>query len=399
VKILHINSHNFGSTGSIMLGLAEEARSRGHRCVTASPPGRSMVPGLRDHWFIGTRLGRNLHLLAGEWTGLTGCFSLVDTWLFLRRAERFDPDVVHLHNLHNGYLNLPMVMAWLARRNRPVVWTLHDCWAFTGKCPYFDTIGCDRWRTGCHDCPQLSSYPRSRVDNTRRMWENKRRWFALPELMTLVTPSRWLADLVGRSFLKGHPLRVIPNGIDLDVFRPIPSSFRRDRGLEGKFMVLGVAFQWTRHKGLDVFEALARRLDDRFRIVLVGVDPETPVPEGVLALPRTLDRESLAKIYTAADVFVNPTREEVLGMVNLEALACGTPVVTFRTGGSPECVDETCGTVVDKDDTDAMERAIRRICGEGPYGPEACRRAAEKFDRKCRFGEYGRLYEEIADKI
>lgn len=398
MKILQINSYNFGSTGNIMADIARTARERGMECVTACPDGRSMrLRKLEDHRFIGTRLGRNLHIALAELTGLNGCFSTVDTWLFLRRVRKMKPDVIHLHNLHNCYINLPMLFRFLKRSSIPVVWTLHDCWAFTGKCPHFDMAGCDRWKTGCHHCPQLSDYPAARVDATERMWKWKRKWFTMPENMTIVTPSSWLADLARQSYLGKYPVRVIPNGTDLSVFQPVSGTFRRDHGLEDRYIVLGVAFDWGRRKGLDVFTELARRLDKRYQIVLVGTNEEINrrLPENVLSIHRTADPGELAQIYTAADVFVNPTREEVLGMVNIEALACGTPAVTFRTGGSPECLDESCGAVVEKDDIDALEAQIVRICTEKPYAREDCVRAARCFDKQARFGDYCRLYEEL----
>lgn len=393
MKILQINSYNFGSTGNIMVGIADTARARGMECVTACPDGRSMrVRQLEDHLFIGNRIGRNLHIALAERTGLNGCFSAVDTWLFLRKVRKMQPDVIHLHNLHNCYINLPMLFRFLRRSGIPVVWTLHDCWAFTGKCPYFDMVGCGRWQTGCHDCPQLAEYPAARVDTTARMWKWKRKWFTLPEKLTIVTPSQWLGDLAKASFLGKYPVRVIPNGTDLSVFQPLPGA----QSPEGKYIVLGVAFDWGARKGLDVFLELARRLDDRFQIVLVGTNTEIDrqLPEKIHSIHRTVDAGELARLYSGADVFVNPTREDTFPTVNLEALACGTPVLTFRTGGSPECLDDSCGAVVEKNDIDAMERQIIRICTEKPYAPADCVRAARRFDKQDRFADYCRLYEE-----
>ena len=401
MKILQINSYNFGSTGNIMVDLAEQARQRGHTCITACPDGRSMrIRKLEDHLYIGSPIGRNLHIKLAEFTGLNGCFSLLDTWLFLRKVRRIRPDVIHLHNLHNCYINLPILFRFLKRSNIPVVWTLHDCWAFTGKCPYFDMIGCDRWKNGCHRCSQLSQYPASKVDTTEKMWRWKKQWFTSLENLTIVTPSAWLGNLVKQSFLGKHSVKVIPNGIDLSVFQPTRSEFRKKHKLEDKHILLGVAFAWDGRKGLDVFRTLAARLDARFQVVLVGVSEEMipQLPANILAIPKTRNPEELAEIYTAADVFVNPTREDNFPTVNLESLACGTPVVSFRTGGSPESLDDTCGSVVEKDDVDALIREILRVCKDRPYTTDHCRKAAERFDKQDRFLEYCRLYEEIYDK-
>ena len=205
--------------------------------------------------------------------------------------------------------------------------------------------------------------------------------------LTVVTPSKWLAGLVGESFLREYPVEVIHNGIDLQTFQPTASDFRLRHGFASpgaeaspdgpKYMVLGVSFGWSEQKGLDVFEYLAANLGESYRVVLVGTDEalDARLPDGILSIHRTHDQKELAEIYSAADVFVNPTRQEVLGMVNLEALACGTPVVSFRTGGCPECLDESCGSVVPVDDNEGLLREVVRVCETAPYTPEARRRA------------------------
>ena len=210
--------------------------------------------------------------------------------------------------------------------------------------------------------------------------------------LTIITPSQWLADLVKQSFLKEYPVKVIHNGIDLSVFRPTPSDFREKYHIpEDKFVLLGVAFGWGRRKGLDVFVELSRRLDpEKYQIVLVGTDDavDKNLPENILSIHRTQNQQELAEVYTAADLFVNPTREDNYPTVNMEAIACGTPVVTFDTGGSPESVDEGTGVVVECDDVDAMEREISFIRRERPFAPEACCERAKQFDKNLRFQEY-----------
>lgn len=213
--------------------------------------------------------------------------------------------------------------------------------------------------------------------------------------MTIVTPSKWLADLVRKSFLKEYPVKVINNGIDLSVFRPRESDFRQRYGLEDKYILLCVAFAWGKRKGLDVLIELSKRLDKRYQIVLVGTSENTEkqLPENIVSIRKTQNQQQLAEIYSAADLFVNPTREENFPTVNIESLACGTPVLTFQTGGSPEVIDETCGAVVDKEDVDAMQREIERICTEKPYTQGACIARAQNFDKKDKFDEYVDLYE------
>ena len=219
--------------------------------------------------------------------------------------------------------------------------------------------------------------------------------------MTIVTPSEWLAGLVKESYLKDYPVKVINNGIDLNVFKPTESDFRKKYALENKYIVLGVAFGWGRRKGLDVFIELEKRFDkEKYKVVLVGTDDNVDklLPENIISIHRTQNQTELAKIYSAADVFANPTREENYPTVNMESVACGTPVVTFNTGGSPEMLDETCGAAVAKNDIDAMYNEIIRICEAKPYSLEACIKKAKGFDKNEKFGEYIRLYEVLNEQ-
>jgi glycosyltransferase involved in cell wall biosynthesis len=239
------------------------------------------------------------------------------------------------------------------------------------------------------------------LDTSKMMYKKKKKWFCGVKDMTIVTPSAWLADLVKQSFLKEYPVKVINNGIDLSVFKPKDSSdFRRKYRLENKKIILGVVGSWERRKGIDVFLELANRLSDDYRVVVVGTDNKrgAAVSDRAIFIPRTEDREELVRIYSAADVFVNPTREDTFPTVNIEALACGTPVLTFATGGSSEILDENCGSVVEVDDVDAMEREIIRVCEAAPYTKEACLERAHKFDMSDRFKDYVELYKEVINK-
>lgn len=405
MKVAQINMVPNSSTGRIMLQIARTGRERGHEMYTFSVPGFSirhpekLVP-YQGHEYVGTALDHAVHFVLGIALGRNGYFSHYTTWRLIRRLKQIRPDVIHLHNIHNWSLNFPMLFRYLKKSGAKVVWTLHDCWTFTGQCPYFDMVGCDKWKTGCYECPQCDVYPQTRIDRSRQMYRKKQKWFlGIPD-MTLVTPSNWLAELTKQSYMGIYPVRVIPNGIDLSAFAPVQSDFRERTGCQDRFLILGVSFGWNARKGLDVFQELARRLDDRFRIVLVGTDDETDavLPENIISIHRTHDQKELAEIYTAADVFVNPTREDNFPTVNLEALACGTPVITFRTGGSPESLDESCGCVVEKDDVDALEREIRRIEQERPYSHLGCTERAKCFHMNDRFADYIDLYEEIRNR-
>ena len=400
--IVEINSCNIGSTGGIMLNVAKNARLYGIAVLCACANSKSNKRKIDENTIlIGNRYVRCIESYVEKILGVSLFTQFISTCLFLRKIKKQGCTLLHLHNLHNSYINLPLLFRFIKKNHIPVIWTLHDCWSFTGRCPYFDMTKCDRWQKGCHDCPYpKKSYPQSYIDTSRMMWKFKCNWFTGIENCIIVTPSQWLADLVKQSYLKDYPVKVINNGIDLSVFKPTESSFREKYGLTDKKVVLGVAFGWGKRKGFDVFVELASRLSDDYRIVLVGTDDNVDklLPANIISIHRTQNQKELAEIYTAADVFANPTREENYPTVNMESIACGTPVVTFRTGGSPEIPDETCGSVVDCDDIDAMEIEIRRICEEKPYSVEACLKRAKSFDMNDRFEEYIEMYKDISNE-
>ncbi len=400
-KIVSINAVNWGSTGNIMIALSSLAEQNGYDTCVAYGNFRGIEKKqVENAIVIGSLYGRKVS------TELTKAFGRLEkgvpfaTHRFLKRLDQIKPDLVHLHNLHGGYLHAGKLFAYLKKHQIPVVWTLHDCWAFTGHCPYFTMDRCEKWKTGCFDCNLYKQYPQSYVDNSKWAWKYKKEIFTGVENLTVVTPSHWLSALAKESFLCEYPVKVIHNGIDLSVFQPKESDFREKHGLQGKKILLGVALGWSKRKGIDVFCELSKRLDPSYQIVLVGTKEEQKkqLPENILCISRTHDQAELAELYTAADLFVNPTREENYPTVNMEALACGTPVLTFRTGGSPESIDATCGSVVACDDIDAMEQEIRRICTEKPYLKEACVQRAQAFDAQASFMEYLALYDEILSK-
>lgn len=394
--ILSVNAVPYGSTAKIMIGIAELCVSENIENITSTGYSYHPIKELpASNIRIGGLLDKSFHMFMNRISGYHGYFSWLATWRFLKKVTELNPDIIHLHNIHGWYLNFPMLFNYIKNHDIRVIWTLHDCWAFTGQCPHFTMAHCERWKSGCHHCMQLKSYPATWVDRSEVMWKKKRGWFTGIKDMTIVTPSQWLADLLGESFLKEYPVKVISNGIDMSVFNPTESDFRGRYAIGNKYLLLGVSFGWGKSKGLDIFIELSKRLDARtYQIVLVGTDDKVDrlLPNNIISIHRTQNQRELATIYTAADLFVNPTREEVLGLVNIESLACGTPVVTFRSGGSPECIDETCGSVVECDDIDALEKEIIRIHGEHPYETQACVNRAGKFDCKKTYLKYLALY-------
>ena len=396
MKILQINTvYGVGSTGKMAEQLHDLCLAHGIECLTGHRDNGKKP--LRDALEISGRFNGRVHGFLARMTMLKGYFSYFRTKMFLRKVKKYRPDVIHLHNLHGCYIHIGALMKYIKKERIPVVFTLHDCWAFTAICPHFSLAKCNKWTSGCGHCPQRRKYSSSPIDLSRAVWKNKKKWFSGVPQMIIVTPSAWLADLARQSFLGQYPVRVIPNGIDLSVFSPVESDFRVRHGLENKKIVLAVSFGWSYEKGLDVMIALAGRLPSDYRIVLVGTDEatENQLPENILAIRRTNDQQELAAIYSAADVFVNPTREDNYPTVNMEAIACGTPVLTFRTGGSPESVDPSCGSVLNTDDTDALEKEIIRVCTERPYTQEDCLRHAADFDKTARQEEYITLYRDL----
>lgn len=393
MNVVQINTTcGVGSTGKICAGISRLLTENGvqnrilYSCDTSGDPAGIACSG---------RKYRKLQALRSRVLGNYGFNARLATRKMIRELERMNPDVVHLHNIHGHDCDLELLFSYFREKKTRLIWTFHDCWAFTGYCTHFTMAKCGKWKQGCSDCPQRREYSWF-FDRSSALYAAKKRLFQGLDL-TIVTPSEWLAGLVKQSFLKDYPVCVIRNGIDPEVFRPTEGDFRRKHGLEQKKVVLGVSFEWGEKKGLDVFSALAERLPEDHQIVLVGADAsaERRISKGILALRRTQDQRELAEIYTAADVFVNPTREENFPTVNLEALACGTPVITFRTGGSPEALDGTCGAVVDREDVAGLAREIVRVCEQKPYPAEKCIRRAGEFEKNKRFKEYLELYERI----
>lgn len=393
MKIVMINSVTYGSTGKIMLQIAEAARSAGHEAYVCYPQGRHNPKVLENRIPIGGRFSEDFHLIMDRFTGLNGCFSGAATRRFIRKLKKIKPDVIHLHNLHNCYINLKRLFNYIKKENIRVVWTLHDCWSFTGHCPHFELVGCQRWKTGCFECPQYRSYPQSFVDRSKLLYQYKKKWFTGVNSLTVVTPSHWLAGLVKQSFLREYPVRVIHNGIDLNVFKSQKSDFAKKYGCEDKIILLGVSFGWSNRKGLDVFMRLAKDLNKDYQIVLVGTDEnvDEQLPDNIISIHRTQNQQELAEIYTAAEAVINPTREDTYPTVNMEAIACGTPVITFKTGGSPESVSEEVGSVVEKDDYQALLGEIRSLRGRFP-SMSAFETKRISFDKTTKFKEYVELY-------
>lgn len=344
MKVLQINSVcGIRSTGRICTDLAEVLEQNGHECKIAY--GRETVPEKYRKYAvrIGSDFDVKLHALQSRIFDNAGFGSRRATEKFIEWVKEYDPDVIHLHNIHGYYINIEVLFNYLAKADKPVVWTLHDCWTFTGHCAHYSYVKCNKWKTGCYNCPQKKRYPSSLLlDASKKNWLKKKELFTSVKNLTFVIPSKWLVSQVEQSFLSKYPVKVIPNGIDLNVFKPTPSDFREKNGLVGKIILLGVASSWDERKGLNDFVELSKILDEKYKIVLVGLNEKQKkeLPENILKITRTNNIQELAEIYTTSDVLFNPTYEDTYPTVNLEAQACGIPVITYRTGGSVESVPE-----------------------------------------------------------
>lgn len=397
MKVAQINSVAHGSTGRIMLEIAETARLQDSEVHTFSGARRTALPV--GHHYIGSVAENFINRTLSVFSGISDMWTQKGTRELLKQLDQLKPDVIHLHNLHGWYLNVPVLVNYVKEHNIPVIWTLHDCWGFTGQCSHFTVEKCQKWKTGCYSCPRYRLYPYTFVDRTSTMWTLKKEWFSDIARMTIVTPSYWLAEFVKESFLKDYPVKVIHNGINLSVFKPTGNNFRERYGVpEDRFILLGVASGWGERKGLDVFIELAKLLErEKYQIVLIGTNKkiDKTLPENIISIHRTNNQQELAQIYSAADLFINPTREDNYPTVNMEALACGTPVVTFRTGGSPEILDEKCGSIVECDDICGLQEEICRICTRKAYRREDCLIRAKQFDMNQCIHEYISLYKEV----
>lgn len=396
--LLQINSVvNSGSTGRIAEEIGQSAIAAGWESYIAY--GRNERPSSSKLIRIGSDKDIKLHGLQTRLFDRNGLGSKYATTAFIRKVEDIKPDIVHLHNIHGYYINMEVLFLYLKRVNIPVVWTFHDCWPITGHCSYFSFVGCEKWKTQCYKCPQKRGYPSSYfIDRSKKNYNLKKELFNSFSNLTLVPVSEWLSGVLEESFLQNYPIRVINNGINTEAFKPSEgSAFRTKYSLDDKFILLGVASIWDERKGLKDFIELSKLLNSDYQIVLVGLTNKQikQLPENILGIERTESVEGLAEIYASSDVFINPTYEDNFPTTNLESLACGTPVITYETGGSPEAIDESTGIVVEQGNINKLVDAINQIKShDKQYYSDACVERAHRLYRKeDRYREYIDLYE------
>jgi glycosyltransferase involved in cell wall biosynthesis len=399
MKILQISSEvNIGSVGRIAEQIGENILNEGWESYIAF--GREHLPSTSSVFPIGNKFDLISHVLLTRLTDKHGFGSKNATVKLIKKIKEINPDIIHLQHVHGYYINIEILFNFLAKMKTKLVWTFHDCWSFTGHCAYYDLVGCDKWKTQCYECPQLEEYPKSLfTDRSKQNYIDKKRLFTSVDHITIVPVSQWLEEEVKKSFLKNYKVKTIHNGIDVEQFSYQKNDIKEMYGIENKFLILGVATPWDKRKGLKYFVELSEKLSDDYKILLVGLTKKQVegLPENIIGLERTKSVEQLAKLYSAADVFVNPTLEDTFPTTNLEAQACGTPVITFKTGGSPEAIDSLTGIVVEKGNTSELIKAIAEIrINTKAFYSENCRnRVLKHFNKKNAFKNYIELYKEL----
>lgn len=394
---------NSGSTGRIAEEIGESVKGKGWRSVIAY--GRNPRPSSSELMKIGNNWGVKWHAVQTRLFDKHGLGSKTATVELVDYIQRIKPDVIHLHNIHGYYINIEILFNYLASIDTPVVWTLHDCWPITGHCSYFSFCNCDRWKTLCFDCPQKEQYPTSIwKDRSRENYLLKKQLFSSVKNMTIVTVSNWLNEIVSESFLKHCYRKMIHNGIDTNVFVPISDVFfmRKRYNLDNKIVLLGVASIWDTRKGLVDFIKISKKLPENILILLVGLTDKQlkALPGNIIGIKRTENIQELAALYNVADLFINPTWEDNFPTTNLEALACGTPVLTYNTGGSVEAVSRDTGFIVEQGDIEGVLSYVDEVKQKGKdYYRKACReRALNLYDKKDRYADYLMLYETLMKK-
>lgn len=391
MKVVQINlTARQGGTGRVCYGIAQALNANEIENYTLYVSGK---PQLKNEINYSKGNERRLEALKSRLLGNYGFNSRAMTKRLISHLEEIKPDIIHLHNLHAHNVNLKMLFEYFKKNPQiKLYWTFHDLWAFTGYCPYFEMVGCEKWKSGCGNCPQRKQFSWL-FDKSRSLYNKKRELFSGLNLK-IIAPSNYIANMARESFFKEYDIKVINNGVDLDVFKPTESDFREKHSLKDKYIVLGVAINWEMRKGLNTFIELSKELPEGYQIVLVGTNNEIDksLPSNIISIHKTESIKELKEIYTASDVLLNPTLEEAFGMVNIESLACGTPVITYNSGGSPECINKSCGIVVEKYDLKAVKEAVIHICEDKPFTSEACIEGAKAFDKNITFEKYIGIY-------
>ncbi len=358
MRILQINSFYNGSTGKIMTSINKALINSNIESYIMWARGKGKKS--KNEIYIGNTFEIYLHAFLARITGNNGFYSKIQTKKTIKKIKEINPDIIHLHNIHGYYINIEELFKYLKNTSTKIIWTLHDCWAFTGHCAYFDYCNCNKWKSKCYNCPNLNSYPKSLIDNTTNNYYKKKQIFSTINNIVLVTPSKWLTNTCKKSFLSEKEICTIYNGVDLSKFKKTNSNIKDKLNIKEKRIILGVANVWEKRKGLDDFIKLSSLLDDKYQIVLIGLKKSQikELPNNILGIKRTDNQEELVKLYSAADYYFNPSVEETFGLTTLEALACKTQCIVYNATALSEIAEICKCFIVEKNDVESVADII-----------------------------------------
>lgn len=396
MKVIMINSvYGHGSTGKIVLNLCEMLENKNERALVLYGRGNNCQDERAIK--VSTKLGVYKHVLLARAFDKAGFFSAKETNNIISIIKEYNPDIIHLHNMHGYYVNIQILLDFLGGTDIPIVWTLHDCWAITGHCTYFSYAECNKWKTKCNHCKQKKKYPMSvLLDNSLRNFEIKKKAYSKVTNITIVCVSKWLASVVKDSILATKRIEVIYNGLDMNKFRPTKSNIREKLGIRDKYMFLCVSDDWDERKGVADIFLLSKKIGSKAVVVVIGANKKQreSFPENVIGIEKTWNQQELIEYYSAADVFFNPSREETFGMVTVEAMACGTPVIVYDTTACKELVDVNCGIVLPY--LQLNRTPVEQLFLDKSKYSSACRkRAVSLFDENICYENYYHLYQEL----
>ena len=399
--LLQINvDANNGSNGGVARDIGRLVQEKGWNSYIAYS--RRVSPCTSTLIKIGNKLDIITHVFFSRILDNHGLCSVLATKRLIKKILKIQPDIIHLHNIHGYFLNYKILFNYLKKSRIPVVWTLHDCWPYTGHCSHFISADCYKWKTGCYNCPLKKKYPKSLIfDFSERNYRIKKECFTSLERMTITTVSHWMGRQLDDSFLNKYKIHVVLNGVDTSVFKYKESDVRKKYNINAKYLLLGVAANWSKGKGLYDYYELSKHLDDDFKIVLIGMTPEqiSELPNGIIGIKRTENLEELVRFYSASDIILNLSYAESFGLTTVEGMACGTPGIVYDNTASPELLSPETGIVVPTGNIEAVINAIQHITSKGRnvYSAACRKRVLEFFDKDKKYLEYYNIYKQIID--
>lgn len=401
MKVLQINAiYGTQSTGTIMKQIQECCRVHAIEAFVAFPKGL----GVPNEWSyeIGSVLDHKIHAVLSRIAGKQAYYSSCATKGLLHYMDDLKPDIVHLHNLHSNYINLNMLLKYLAKHDIITVVTMHDCWYFTGGCFHYANVGCKKWQNGCGNCPKKMLDTQAYLyDASANILRDRAKYLNDIPRLVMVGCSEWVTNECKKSVLMHRDIRTIHNGFDLSIFKSSPSNWRKHLGIEDKFVILGPAGKWLSSVNKETYDYFVRNMADDMILVLFGCQAiNSKAPSNVKQIGFIHDPKEMAEVYSMADVMVNCSREDTLSSLNLESQACGTPVVTYEATGSKETVDGVCGFAVETGNEKLLFREVYKLYSMSSYDKKlinaACRqRTLYKFEKNASYKKYLQMYLEL----